>query len=486
MDEASSKTLRNWALFRFSVVGGLLAKPPEKGKLQQEIELLAERLWRHPMTDEPVKFSFSTVERWYYRAIATADPIRAMARKQRRDTGITTALSSAQLMELAQQYKKFPHWSYQLHLDNLAALIKTRPELGTMPSYATVRRRMIANGFRPRPSTRKPITAGMQQAAQKLEQREVRSFQAQYVHQLWHLDFHHSRRRIADSSGQFHTAKALCILDDCSRLCCHIQWYLEESAECLIHGLTQAFHKRGLPRAILSDNGSAMIADETRNGLLNLGVCHEKTLPYSPYQNGKQESFWGNLEGRLMAMLTHVDPLSLDFLNQASIAWAEQEYNRKIHDELGQSPLSKMTSTLNVSRASCDSDGMRFAFSQQEKRTQRRSDGTITVKGVRFELPSRLRHMDRVSVRYQCWDLSTAWVVDPKSGEKLARISPQDKLKNASGRRRLFCASSEQPPLSISENTDPIPPLLKQILSDYAASGLPPAYIPKEGKSNEQ
>jgi len=484
MDEPSPKTLKNWALFRFSVVGGLLARPPEKGKLQQEIMLLAERLWRHPITNEPVKFSFSTIERWYYRAIATTDPIRAMARKQRRDTGKTTVLSSAQLMELIQQYKNFPHWSYQLHLDNLAALIKTRPDLGTMPSYATLRRRMLSNGFRPRPSTRKPTTAGMQQAAQKLEQREVRSFEAEYVHQLWHLDFHHSRRRIADSSGQFHTAKALCILDDCSRLCCHIQWYLEETTDCLIHGLTQAFHKRGLPRSLLSDNGSAMIADETQNGLLNLGVCHEKTLPYSPYQNGKQESFWGNLEGRLMAMLTHVDPLSLDFLNQSSIAWAEQEYNRKVHAELGQSPLSKMASISDVSRPSCDSDAMRFAFCLQEKRTQRRSDGTITVKGVRFELPSRLRHVDRVSVRYQSWDLSTAWVVDPKSGEKLARVNPQDKLKNASGIRRLFSPAPE--PLLTTENTDPIPPLLKQILSDYAASGLPPAYIPKKGKSDEQ
>jgi len=33
MDEPSPKTLKNWALFRFSVVGGLLARPPEKGEL---------------------------------------------------------------------------------------------------------------------------------------------------------------------------------------------------------------------------------------------------------------------------------------------------------------------------------------------------------------------------------------------------------------------------------------------------------------------
>lgn len=81
-------------------------------------------------------------------------------------------------------------------------------------------------------------------------------------------------------------------------------------------------------------------------------------------------------------------------------------------------------------------------------------------------------------------DLSTAWVVDPKSGEKIACIKPQDKLKNASGIRRFLSPAPE--PVLIPENADPIPPLLKQILSDYAVTGLPPAYIPKEGKSDEQ
>jgi len=50
-----------------------------------------------------------------------------------------------------------------------------------------------------------------------------------------------------------------------------------------------------------------MIAHETCNGLAKLSISHETTLPYSPYQNGKQESFWGNLEGRLLAMLKQVD-----------------------------------------------------------------------------------------------------------------------------------------------------------------------------------
>jgi len=38
------------------------------------------------------------------------------------------------------------------------------------------------------------------------------------------------------------------VLDDRSRVACHLQWYLDETAETLVHGLTQAIQKRGLPR----------------------------------------------------------------------------------------------------------------------------------------------------------------------------------------------------------------------------------------------
>ena len=104
-------------------------------------------------------------------------------------------------------------------------------------------------------------------------------------------------------NGQWLRPIALGILDDHSRLCCHIQWYLSETAEDLVHGLSQAIQKRGLPRALLTDNGAAMVAEEVIEGLLRLGIVHERTLPYSPYQNGKQEAFWGTLEGRLIKML---------------------------------------------------------------------------------------------------------------------------------------------------------------------------------------
>src|SRR5262249_5227862 len=55
-----------WARFRFSVIGQLLAAPARKGELASTITELAERTWHHPISGEPTRFGFSTIERWYY------------------------------------------------------------------------------------------------------------------------------------------------------------------------------------------------------------------------------------------------------------------------------------------------------------------------------------------------------------------------------------------------------------------------------------
>jgi len=53
------------------------------------------------------------------------------------------------------------------------------------------------------------------------------------------------------------------ILDDRSRLACHLQWYLGSSVRrSMAHALSQAFMKRGLPRSGYHDNGGAMTAAE--------------------------------------------------------------------------------------------------------------------------------------------------------------------------------------------------------------------------------
>ena len=63
-------------------------------------------------------------------------------------------------------------------------------------------------------------------------------------------------------------------------------------------------------------------------------------------------------------------------------------------------------------RASPSSESLRDAFRLETKRSQRQSDGTISLEGVRFEIPARYRHFREVTVRYARWDLGRVDLVD--------------------------------------------------------------------------
>jgi hypothetical protein len=168
-------------------------------------------------------------------------------------------------------------------------------------------------------------------------------------------------------------------------------------------------------------------------------------------------------------------------LNNYSQAWVEMEYNRSIHSEIAMSPLDRLLNEKTVCRPCPDMQTLRFAFTVEVCRTQRRSDGTLSIDGVRFEVPCRMRHFDRLTVRYRSWDLSMAYLVDPREGQILAEIHPQDKAKNAYRfRRQIDSADTITPPKP--DKQESVPPLLRRLLADYAATGLPAAYIPKDEK----
>jgi putative transposase len=197
-----------------------------------------------------------------------------------------------------------------------------------------------------------------------------------------------------------------------------------------------------------------------------------------------------------MEMLAGVKELTLEFLNEATQAWAEMEYNRAVHRELSCSPVERFAQARDVLRTSPSSNSLREAFRLQTRRRQRQSDGTISLEGVRFEIPARYRHFRDVSVRYARWDLRRVDLVDPRHGTILAPLYPLDRQANADGQRLLFPLETPgvpagdgqpaEPPPSDQERPAPeLPPLLKRILADYSATGMPPAYLPKNPPADQ-
>jgi len=155
MNSKTQSPIDKWALFRFSVVGSLLANPPAKGELRKELERLSHQIYTHPITNKSTIFHFSTIESWYYKAKNAQDPIIALGRKVRSDYGGSIVFTTELIRMLGRQYRTYSGWSYKLHADNLAAEIQEKYDAVPIPSYASVRRRMVERGWNKKHRRRK-------------------------------------------------------------------------------------------------------------------------------------------------------------------------------------------------------------------------------------------------------------------------------------------------------------------------------------------
>ena len=70
--------------------------------------------------------------------------------------------------------------------------------------------------------------------------------------------------------------------------------------------------------------------------------------------NGKQESFWNPVEGRLLPMLEGENDLTLALLNQATQAWVELDYHHQVHSETGQGSDGSSRSTETAMPMGCE------------------------------------------------------------------------------------------------------------------------------------
>jgi hypothetical protein len=183
-----------------------------------------------------------------------------------------------------------------------------------------------------------------------------------------------------------------------------------------------------------------------------------------------------------MELLRGIDDLKLSFVNQAAQAWVEQDYHRKDHKEIRTTPLQRMLTSAGVSRPVPDSDFLRLVFTRKITRTPRRSDATVVVDGIRYELPVHFAHLPKVILPASSWDKSHMTLVDADTEAVLARLLPQDKTNNASAMRRAI--ESENSP-TVYSTEQSMPALLRKWLADYAATGLAPAYLPMEEISHE-
>jgi len=110
---------------------------------------------------------------------AKTDPVGTLRRKLRSDSGQQPSLSEKLRPVLEAQYRAHKKWTYQLHFDNLCVLVQKQADLGPMPSYVSVRRCMKSHGLVRKRLARAKDTAGVCKVEERLETREVRSYESE-------------------------------------------------------------------------------------------------------------------------------------------------------------------------------------------------------------------------------------------------------------------------------------------------------------------
>ena len=236
-----------WARLRFAIIGPLLAAPPEPRQLHAALRDLSAKTWRHPVHRtagalRPLDDRALVLRR------ARASTIRWPRSRPgvRSDCGQPPAVAGGADRGLAAQYHAHPGWSFQLHYDNLrVALAGDAP----LPSYATLRRLPARAGAGSNKAARPArASAGALAAASVCSSARCAASKSSTSTPCGTWTSTTARARCSPATAAWSRRWLLGVLDDRSRLVCHVQWYLDETAESLVHGFSQAL-QRGACRA---------------------------------------------------------------------------------------------------------------------------------------------------------------------------------------------------------------------------------------------
>lgn len=313
MDRQRSEQI---ALFRFSVIAEATnprLTPTERG-------LVVRRLAREGFEDPDGitrSFSRATLDRW-----ATAYRLRGLAGlepRPRSDAGRPKD-QAAWLAEAARLRKELPQRSAAAIVGMIGRVHRV------WLSERTVRAHLAREGL-----SRAALLAEPAKAFGR--------FQASRPNELWCGDVCHGPYvpypRVAGSRR----ARLFSLLDDHSRLIVAGRWGPEENTRAGQDVLRAAVVARGIPEALLVDNGAPFRAAQLARSCAVLGVRLVFAKPYSPETKGKLERFHRYLRERFLTEAMASGIAGFEELNDRYQAWCEAVANRRIHAETKRVPI---------------------------------------------------------------------------------------------------------------------------------------------------
>ena len=352
------------AVFRFGVIHEFTGSTRlDYGETAALLRDKCARKWDIPFSTR-TSISPNTILRWVRAYVGSGRKLEALYPRGRNDIGQPRSMdeeTGLALLALRREHPKRP-------VSELLRLFHERQGAGgDRPSLSSLYRFFHQHGL-------------MKAAASALEDR--RKFEAELPNDLWQSDVMHGPLVLI--GGKRRKSYLIAFLDDHSRLVTHGAFYPSEGLGSFLEAFSRALLKRGLPRKLYVDNGSAFRSRQLEYTSAALGIALVHAKPYRPQGKGKIERFFKTVQ---IQFLPGFSGESLDDLNAAFDRWLTDVYHQRLHTSTGQSPFERFTSRMECLR-SAPAD-LREHFRKTLRRRVNK-DRSVTVDHRLFEAPVEL------------------------------------------------------------------------------------------------
>jgi len=401
------------ALFRYGLIADLLHVPAGDRSLHARLREKATREYDIPGSTRR-HVAAETLRDWLY-AYRRAG-FDGLKPRPRADQGHARALPQVVADQLCALKEQHPLYSVALIMTTARAQHLVPPAVPLAP--ATVHRLLSHHGLMARP-TDAPTS------------KDRRRFAYEAANELWMSDVMHGPTVLDAEDRRRHKTYLIALLDDATRVVPYAAFARSETVAAFLPVFERAILRRGIPKRLYVDNGSAFRARHLALVCAKLGVTLIHARPFAPQGKGKLERWFRTVRLQLLPTLLEPDTRSLDALNQRLWTWIEDEYLDAPHRGLQDATPRERWATA-ASHVTLPTQDLTTLFLFEEKRKVQ-TDRTVSLHGVVFEVDAALVGQT-VTLRYDPARL-TRGVTVVVQGRPTGTAKPVDAYANCFVRR---------------------------------------------------
>ena len=355
--------LDKMTIFRLTVLGTLTSRVDlSHGEIQKIIQEIAKQKFIIPGSNR-TQISARTIERWY--AKWQKDGIDGLASKSRKDKGVSKITESVKQRIL------------KLKAENMSRSVNIILALMFDEGYGQLPRSSVHRLLQQEKLSHRVVSD-----APSIERRQ---FEARKAGDIWYSDVMYGPHIIKD--GREQRVYLVSYMDDASRLMTHSEFCWDEQSVSIEYVLKEAVMRRGLPKRLIIDNGSAYRSESLTAICAKLGIHLIFCRPYEPEGKGKLERWHRTVRAQFINELNAKQITTIDDLNDRLHAWIHEVYHQRPHGGLnGMSPLERfrldIPHTRRLGSLAKDIDEI---FYHRIKRTVSKT-GLIKYQGQSFEV----------------------------------------------------------------------------------------------------